>query len=174
MGVLRRYMQSPRESHGAAMKQCLRYLQGTTTSYGIMFHCSNSKPMKIIGYSDISHYVDPGDVALSSCEPEFMAGTEAARQAIWIQDLLIEVMGDTSEKVVIGIDNQLKIALTRNPVFYENEKLEVEHVPGHEHKLDILTKALGIIKFKEMRDLIGVQDVLIEDFKLKGENVGLR
>jgi len=31
VGVLRRYMQSPKESHGAAMKQCLRYLRGTTT-----------------------------------------------------------------------------------------------------------------------------------------------
>lgn len=51
-----------------------------------------------------------------------MAGTEAARQAIWIQDLLIEVMGDTSEKVVIGIDNQSEIALTRNPVFYGRTK----------------------------------------------------
>ena len=49
----------------------------------------------------------------------------------------------------------------------------MQHVPGYEHKADILTKALGRIKFKEMRDLIGVQDVVVEDFKLKGENVGL-
>ena len=46
----------------------------------------------------------------------------------------------------------------------------MQHVPGHEQKAVILTKALGRIKFKEMRDLIGVQDVVGEDFKLKGEN----
>ncbi|XP_024014410.1 uncharacterized protein LOC112088375 [Eutrema salsugineum] len=30
VGVLSRYMQDPQESYGAAIKQCLRYLQGTT------------------------------------------------------------------------------------------------------------------------------------------------
>ena len=37
--------------------------------------------------------------------------------------------------------------------------------------MDILTKALGRIKFKEMRDLIGVQEVKKVDFKFKRVNV---
>ncbi|XP_013615080.1 PREDICTED: uncharacterized protein LOC106321338 [Brassica oleracea var. oleracea] len=37
-------------------------------------------------------------VALSSCEAEFMAGTEAARQAIWLQELLSEIMEQPCEK----------------------------------------------------------------------------
>ena len=37
---------------------------------------------------------------------------------------------------------------------------------------DILTKALGRLKFKEMRELVGVQDLKHGDFKFKGENVG--
>ena len=53
----------------------------------------------------------------------------------------------------------------------EKELLEVEHVPGSEQKADILTKALGRIKYKEMRDLIGVQDLKDMEFKLKGETV---
>lgn len=40
-----------------------------------------------------------------------------------------------------------------------------------EQKADILIKSLGRIKFKEMRDLIGVQDVSESKFKLKGEKV---
>ena len=40
VGVLSRYMHTPRKSHGAVMKKYLRYLQGTTT-YGITFHHSN-------------------------------------------------------------------------------------------------------------------------------------
>lgn len=44
-----------------------------------------------------------------------MAGTEAARQAIWLQDML---GGNTSEQVVIRTNNQSAISLTRNPVFH--------------------------------------------------------
>ena len=214
VGVLSRYMQDPKESHGIAMKQCLRYLKGTTAC-GLTFKHLTSTPSRLIGYSDSSHNTDPDDgrsttghifylgespitwcsqkqetVALSSCEAEFMAGTEAARQAIWLSELLEEINGSASERVTIRIDNQSAIALTRNPVFHgrskhihsryhfireyvENGVIEVEHVPGSQQKADILTKALGRIKFKEMRDLIGVQDLSSVEFKLKGEIVGI-
>jgi len=101
-----------------------------------------------------------------------------------------EVTGLTYEKTLIRIDNQSAIALTKNPVFHgrskhihrsyhfireqvESGQVEVKHVPGNEQKADILTKAFGRMKFKEMRDLIGVQEVVECDFKLKGDNVGL-
>lgn len=51
--------------------------------------------------------------------------------------------------------------------------MRVEHVSGDKQKVNILTKALGRIKFIEMRDLIGVQDFSKKDFKLNGENVGV-
>lgn len=127
---------------------------------------------------------------MSSCEAEFMAATEAARQAIWLQDLLSEIMDQPCERVTIRIDNQSAIALTRNPVFHgrskhihkryhfirecvENEQVGVEHVPGEKQKADILTKALGRTKFKEMREFIGMKDLETESFKLRKENVGV-
>ena len=209
VGVLSRYMQYPKESHGIAMKQCLRYLKGTTTC-GFMFERLLSNASRLIGYSDSSHNMDLDDgrsttghvfylgespitlcsqkqetVALSSCEGEFMAATEAAQQAIWLSEFLEEIHGSSSEKVVIRIDNQSGIALTRNHVFHgrskyihsryhfirecvENGVIEVEHVPESQQKADILTKALGRIKFKEIRDLIGVQDLSDVEFKLNG------
>lgn len=214
VGVLSRYMQSPRESHGVALKQCLRYLKGST-AYGLTFERSSSHTKRIIGYSDSSYNVDPDDgrsttghifylgkspitwcsqkqdtVALSSCEAEFMAGTEAARQAIWLQDLLAEIMGASDEQVMIRVDNRSAIALTRNPVFHGRSKhihtryhfirecvekglIAVEYVPGNKQKADILTKALARIKYREMRELIGVHEVKKEDVKLRGENVGV-
>lgn len=54
----------------------------------------------------------------------------------------------------------------------ENGQVDVQHVPDNEQKTDILTKALSRIKFKEMRELIGVQDLREANFKIKGENVG--
>ncbi|XP_013632191.1 PREDICTED: uncharacterized protein LOC106337624 [Brassica oleracea var. oleracea] len=135
-------MHSPKESHKAALKQVLRYLKGTL-SYGLKFDAVTQEGL--IGYSDSSYNVDPDD--------EFMAATEASKQAIWLKDLLGEVFGQSSERVVMRIDNKSAIALSKNPA-------------------DILTKALERIKFKEMRELIGVQDVSRGDFKFEGENVG--
>lgn len=96
-------MASPKESHEVAVKQCLRYLQGTTT-FGLNFTRSRSETLKLVGYSDSSYNTDLDDgrsvtghifylgkspitwcsqkqdtVALSSSEAEFMAATEAAR-----------------------------------------------------------------------------------------------
>lgn len=55
IGVLSRYMLDPKESHDAALKHVLRYLQGTV-SYGLTYRRSH-KP-KLIGYSDSSLNVD--------------------------------------------------------------------------------------------------------------------
>ena len=99
------------------------------------------------GYSNSSHNVDEDDgrstsgnffyfanspitwsshkqetVALSSCEAEFMAATDAAKQAIWLQDLLEEITGTESKKVSIMIDNKSAIALTKNHVFHGRSK----------------------------------------------------
>ncbi|XP_019098403.1 PREDICTED: uncharacterized protein LOC109131685 [Camelina sativa] len=128
VGILSRFMSSPRESHGVALKQCLHYLKGTV---GLGLSYGRSRVPKLIGYSDSSHNADPIDsrstyghifyfgdspiswcsrkqdvVAMSSCEAEFMAGTEATKQAIWLQDLLAEITGSLLERVIIRIDNE--------------------------------------------------------------------
>ncbi|XP_013665384.1 secreted RxLR effector protein 161-like [Brassica napus] len=101
VGLLSRYMHDPKHSHGAAMKQVLRYLKGTT-KLGLVY--KKGSMTEIRGYSDSSHNIDDDDgrsttghifylndcpitwcsqkqetVALSSCEAEFMAATEAAK-----------------------------------------------------------------------------------------------
>ena len=60
VGFLSRYLQSPKVSHDAAMKHCLRYLQGST-SLGLVFKRSTPKVPKLIGYSDSSHNIDEDD-----------------------------------------------------------------------------------------------------------------
>lgn len=170
-------MHDPKESHSVALKQILRYLKGTC-SFGLTFLRTNRS--ELIGYSDSSHNVDIDDgrsttshlfylndclitwcsskqetVALTSCEAEFMAATEAAKQAIWLSELLEEVLENGSKKVVIRLDNKSAIALTKNPVFHgrnkhihkkyhfirecvDNDQVVVEHIAGTLQKADIL------------------------------------
>ncbi|XP_056846924.1 secreted RxLR effector protein 161-like [Raphanus sativus] len=211
IGILSKYMHSPRKSHGEALTKVLRYLRGTQ-GYGLMFKRGESQ--KLVGFSDSSHNTDPDDgrsttghlfclgdtpvswcsqkqdvVALSSCEAEYMAATEAAKQAIWLQELVSEITGRKIEKTLVRVDNKSAIILAKNPVLHrrskhihkrfhfirecvERELIDVEHVPGTKQKADILTKALANIKFKEMRDLIQVQDLSKGALKLTRENVG--
>lgn len=100
-----------------------------------------------------------------------------------------EITGWKTEQVLIKIDNKSAITHTKNPVFHsksmhihkryqfireciENELVDVEHVPGVNQKADILTKALVRIKFREMRSLIGMQNMFKIKSKLTRENVG--
>ncbi|GJX38511.1 uncharacterized mitochondrial protein-like protein, partial [Tanacetum coccineum] len=151
--VASRYLQSPRKSHARATKQILRYLKGTT-SFG--FEHKRGNDMRVVGYSSHNINIDDGQstighvfylgtspitwcsqnqttVVLSSCEAEFMAVTATTCQPIWLREVLAEVMG--------------------------NEQVIVEHVSRENQRADPLTKALACIRFKEMRSLLGVQEL---------------
>ncbi|GKC21281.1 formin-like protein 13 isoform X1, partial [Tanacetum coccineum] len=145
VGVVSRYMQSPRKSHARAIKQILRYLNGITF-FGIEY--KRGHDMRLLGYR--SHNIDIDDgrsttghvffylgtspitwcsqkqstVALSSCEAEFIAATANACQAIWLRELMAKVV--------------------------KNEKLIVEHVSGENQRADPLTKALAHIRIEEL------------------------
>lgn len=56
--VLSRYIHAPKESHEAALKQVLRYLQGTS-SVGIVYDRRDGTDL--VGYSGSSYNVDPDD-----------------------------------------------------------------------------------------------------------------
>ncbi|GKD08615.1 putative RNA-directed DNA polymerase, eukaryota, reverse transcriptase zinc-binding domain protein [Tanacetum coccineum] len=73
---------------------------------------------------------------------EFMAATAAACQAIWLRELLAEVTG--------------------------NKQVIVEDVSRENQRADPLTKALARIRFKEMRSLLGVQELPFSTQKFRG------
>nr|XP_043611542.1 secreted RxLR effector protein 161-like [Erigeron canadensis] len=115
-------------------------------------------------------------VALSSCEAEYMAASSASCQAVWLKELFEELMGCKTKPVTLRIDNTSAIALVKNPVFHgrskhiksrfhyirecvDREDINVEHVNGVDQRADILTKALGRMKFKEMISKLGVEDL---------------
>nr|GFC87274.1 ribonuclease H-like domain, reverse transcriptase, RNA-dependent DNA polymerase [Tanacetum cinerariifolium] len=57
-------------------------------------------------------------VALSSCESEFIAATEA----LWLKRLLSKLTHTQEEKITIQVDNKSAIELIKNLVFHGRSK----------------------------------------------------
>lgn len=200
VGIVSRFMESPKVEHMAAVKQILRYLKGST-SLGCLYKKASLKDVNFVGFSDSDLAGDVNDrksttgvifflgdnpiswfsrkqqvVALSSCEAEYIAAAAAACQGVWLETLRADLLGHNSLKISLKIDNMSAISLCKNPVFHnrskhidtkfhyirenvENEKIRVEHVGTSDQLADIMTKPLGRVRFIELRDRIGLQDV---------------
>jgi hypothetical protein len=115
-------------------------------------------------------------VALSSCEAEYIATTTVATQAIWMARLLVELLGRETEVVELKVDNKSALALARNPVYHERSKhinlryhfirnclvdrtVSATYIKTAGQLADIFTKALGRVKFQELRARIGMVQV---------------
>ena len=127
-------------------------------------------------------------VALSSCEAEYIATSTAATQALWLLRLLAELLGRHVEVVELKVDSKSALALAKNPVFHERSKhirikyhfihscledgsIKADHISTTDQLADILTKSLGRAKFEEMRERIGLRQIIPKaGHKAKGEN----
>lgn len=116
-------------------------------------------------------------VAISSCEAEYLAAAAATCQGLWLSRLISELKGVDPRKFKLLIDNKSAIALAKNPVHHDRSKhidvkfhfirdcieqgqVEVDHVGTEQQLADILTKALGRVRFVEMRQKMGVSEII--------------
>ncbi|KAJ1270390.1 hypothetical protein BS78_06G049100 [Paspalum vaginatum] len=163
VGFVSRFMEQPTEEHDQAVKGLLRYVAGTL-NYGLRYE---RRP----GTAQIQRVV-----ALSSCEARYIAATTAATQAIWLARLLGELLGREPEAVELKVDSKSALALAKNPVFHERSNhihiryhfirncldegsIKASHVTTENQLADILTKALGRVKFQELRARIGMVQI---------------
>ncbi|GKF48766.1 retrovirus-related pol polyprotein from transposon TNT 1-94 [Tanacetum coccineum] len=111
---------------------------------------------------------------LSTMEAEYMAMTEAVKEAIWLQGLLGELR--ISQKfVTIHSDSQSAIHLAKNQVYHARTKhvdvryhfireieipeeggVRIEKIHTSKNPVDMLTKVLAGIKFNYYLDLINI------------------
>ena len=112
--LVNRFMANPRKGHWEAVKWVLRYLKGTV-SYGLLYKRGKPNSGCLVGYCDLDFSGDLDKrrsltgycftlygnvvswkavlqlvVALSTTEAEFMALTEATKEAIWLKGLVEE------------------------------------------------------------------------------------
>ena len=120
VGVVSRYMVSPRKEHWVAVKCLLRYLRGTST----ISLCFGKVKVTLQGFvdADLGGDVDSSKstsgyiytiggttvswmsklqkcVSLSSTEAEYVAIAEAGKEITWLADYLEELGKKQSEKI---------------------------------------------------------------------------
>jgi len=113
-------------------------------------------------------------VALCSTEAEYVAATEAAKEAIWLRGLL-EELGYAQEKPTpLFCDNTSAIALVENPVLHDRTKhikrkmhfvrdaaiqgeIELKFCRTEDQLADVLTKGLPIGAHKKLSTRLGLK-----------------
>ncbi|KAG8472573.1 hypothetical protein CXB51_034505 [Gossypium anomalum] len=111
-------------------------------------------------------------VILSTTKVEYMAVTEACKEAIWLKGLFRELNEDPQISTVF-CDSQSAIFLTKDQMFHERTKhidvryhfvcdiiacgdIVVSKISTHENLADMMTKSLPITKFEYCLNLVGV------------------
>jgi len=197
---LTRHLDNPRRSHWTAALRLLKYLRGTAT-LTLHYQRQEESSFSLVGYSDsdwggctttrksTTGYafllcgaaiswktkLQPS-VALSTCEAELMALSEAGREAIWLRCMSDELAQRfASDPVPINEDNQAARLLVQDRRFSERTKhvalrhffvreevgngtIIVPYCPTHLMIADILTKALQRVIFERLRSMLGLRE----------------
>jgi hypothetical protein len=198
VAALCQFMSSPNDSHWQAAKRVFRYLQGTR-HHQLVYSCNGGQQQPLYGYSDSDWGNDVNDrrsftgwvfllhdaavswqsckqptVALSSVEAEYMAATQATREAMWWRAFLTELGMPPAGATVIHSDSQGAIALSKNPEHHKRTKhIDIQHhyvreqvsagcvvLPHIGTELmvaDVLTKPLPADRHTELAGKMGVR-----------------
>jgi hypothetical protein len=170
---LSQFCDKPTTEHWVAVKHVFRYLK-ETIDYCLHF-CKDVQNLSLIGYCD-ADWAGAKDrkstsgycfklnkcssvvswkskkqcsVALSTCEAEYVAITMAIKEALFLKQLLSDVMGCAC--VTLYCDNQGSISLTKNPIVSQRTK----HIDIRYHFIrDVLLQGLVCLEYVQSADNI--------------------
>ncbi|KAH9659029.1 hypothetical protein KPL70_023708 [Citrus sinensis] len=196
VGIVSRFMHNPSKGHWQAVKWILRYIQ-KTVDIGLLFERDDTLGQGVIGYVDSDYAGDldkrrsttgyvftfaGGPISWKSTlqstvaltiEAEYMAITEAVKEAIWLQGLL-ENLGLAQEYINVYCDSQSAIHLTKNEVYHArtkhidvrfhfvreiiNEgKIFLQKIKTAENPADMLTKTVVALSTTEAEYMAATQ-----------------
>ena len=112
-------------------------------------------------------------ISLSTTESEYIAATYAAKEALWLRQLILQLFGIILDATTLFSDNQSAIALTKEHQYHartkhidvrfhfirwivEEGKVRLVYCPTEEMVADILTKALPSTKVKHFARELGL------------------
>lgn len=183
-------------AHWEAAKRVVRYLKGTRD---LELNLGGRYPDRLIGFTD-SSYASCSDtrrsvsgycftlgsgmiswasrkqkiVATSSCEAEYVAASDAAKELIWLRTLLTDIgFPKNNEPSPLLCDNNGAIVLSGDPSFHNkskhidvkyhhlrqlvnNNEINVSYINTHDNIADTLTKALEQKQYARLRGFLGV------------------
>ena len=151
VGVLGRFASAPLEKHMAMAKRALRYVAGTRDAS--LFFPAGDGSIHLEGYTDSDWGGDKETrrstggyvfmvnetpvswsskaqqtVALSSTEAEYMAATQATKEAIWLRRLLADLGYRQEGPSPLHEDNRGAIGLAKNPIHHQRTKhIDIQH-----------------------------------------------
>lgn len=187
------FCENPGHKHWKAAKKILRYLKGTaTTSIEYTGELKKGEKVQITCYCDSDWAQDRDDrrsvsgyvvklangavswqskkqptVALSSCEAEFVAYTEATREVMWLTYFL-EELGIPFETPVILTDSQSAMEWSKNAVHHQrskhvamkyffirdvvrNKTVKLQFITSKDNEADLMTKDVNINVFQRLQ-----------------------
>ena len=197
VSTLCRFQQNPGRQHWLAAQRALKYALHTA-HLGLTFGGHENTPtFELIGFADADWAGDVDSrrstsgyifllygciisyksalqhcVSLSTCEAEYVAAAEAAREAIWLTNLIAEISVKVLPvPITLNEDNEGAIALAKNPVGHgRNKHIQLRHhflrelvntgkivmtkIPTESQLADIFTKSLGTKRFLFLRKLL--------------------
>lgn len=196
MSLVSRYMSSPCRPHWLVVKWMLRYLRGTVNA-GLCYRKFSKESISLEGYVDADFAADndrrrsltgwvfkvvnntvswrsvlQSVVALSTTESEYMAASEAVKEALWLREMMNELYRNFDDQVVIHCDNQSAVFLSKNQTFHgrtkhidvkfhfirdvlSDGKVCLQKIPTEENAADMFTKVLPVRKFEGCLKALG-------------------
>ena len=198
LSVTSRYQSDPGESHWTAVKNILKYLRRTRDMFLIY---GGEEELVVNGYTDSGFQSDKDDfrsqsgfvfclnggavswksskqatVADSTTEAEYVAASEAAKEAVWIKKFITElgVIPSSTNPLDLYCDNNGAIAQAKEPrshqkskhiqrryhlirEFINNGDVKICRVPTDENVADPLTKPLSQSKHDRHFSALGIR-----------------